>query len=93
MNATAINNNIIAGLRMKSMIIGTKLVSWIQGLNNNEREFFYTDAGNLFTQYGLPANLLQSLVNADIGSLEDFALAISGNIGLYMFFTELTYGI
>jgi len=90
MNATAIN---IVGMRMKAMIMGTKLRNFIETLDNDERDFFYTDAGNLFTQYGVAANLLQRLVGADIGSLEAFAGAISGNMALYMYFSELTYGI
>ncbi len=83
----------MAGMRMKGVLMGTKLREYIQKLNNNERDYFYNDAGNLFTQYNLPANILPRLVNADIGSLEDFAEAISGNMALYMYFSELTYGI
>lgn len=93
MNATAVNGNQIAGMRMKGVLMGTKLREYIQKLNNNERDYFYNDAGNLFTQYNLPTNILQRLVNAEIGSLEDFAEAISGNMALYMYFSELTYGI
>jgi hypothetical protein len=93
MNATALNGNQMAGMRMKGVLMGTKLREYIQKLNNNERDYFYNDAGNLFTQYNLPANILPRLVNADIGSLEDFAEAISGNMALYMYFSELTYGI
>lgn len=80
-------------MRMKAMVIGAKLRIWIQELNNNERDYFYNAAGDLFTQYNLPANILPRLVNADIGSLEDFAEAVSGNMALYMYFSELSYGI
>lgn len=80
-------------MRMKAMVMGTKLRSWIKNLNIDEREFFYADAGGLFTQYGVTANLLQRLVSADIGSLEAFAGAVSGNMSLYVYFAELTYGI
>ena len=90
MNTTAMN---IVGMRMKAMIMGTKLRDCIEILDNDELDFFYRDAGGLFTQYGVPANLLQRLVGADIGSLEAFAEAISGNMALYMYFSELTYGI
>jgi len=94
MNATVGNQMVgLPQMRMKAMIIGTKLATWTQILNNNERDYFYNNAGELFTQYGVAMNLLQRLVNADIGSLEDFADAISGNMALYMFFSELTYGI
>jgi hypothetical protein len=93
MNATVANDYQIVGMRMKAMIMGTKLRDWLEGLDNDQLAFFYTDAGNLFTRYGLAANLLQRLVSADIGSLEAFAEAISGNMALYMYFAELTYGI
>ena len=93
MNATVANDYQIVGMRMKAMIMGTKLRDWLEGLDNDQLGFFYTDAGNLFTQYGVAANLLQRLVSADIGSLEAFAEAISGNMALYMYFAELTYGI
>ena len=95
MNVTVINNQIIgmAQMRIKAMMMGTKFAAWAQTLNNNELEFLYADAGNIFTHYGVAANLLQRLVSADIGSLEAFAVAISGNAALYMYFTELTYGI
>jgi hypothetical protein len=95
MNATAVNNQ-IAGLpqmRMKAMLIGTKLRTWLQVLNNDERGYFYNAAGDLFTHHNLPANIIQRLVSADIGSLEDFAENISGNMALYMYFSELTYAI
>jgi hypothetical protein len=93
MNATALNGNQMAGMRMKAMLMGTKLRVWIQEMNNNERDYLYNAAGDLFTQYNLPANILPRLVNAEIGSLEDFAEAVSGNMALYMYFSELTYGI
>ena len=93
MNATVLNGNQITGMRMKAMIMGTKLRTWLQGLNNDERGYFYNAAGDLFTQYNLPANIVPRLVNADIGSLEDFAEGVSGNMALYMYFAELTYGI
>ena len=83
----------MAQMRIKAMVMGTKMASWIQILNNDERDFLYADAGNIFTHYGVAANLLQRLVSADIGSLEEFAVAISGNAALYMYFSELTYGI
>ena len=93
MNATALNGNQMAGMRMKAMLMGVKLAACIQNMNNNERDYFYNNAGDLFTQYNLPANLMPRLVNANIGSLEDFAEAISGNMALYIYFAELTYGI
>lgn len=95
MNVTVVNNQIIgmAQMRIKAMMMGTKFVAWAQTLNNDELEFLYADAGNIFTHYGVAANLLQRLVSADIGSLEAFAVAISGNAALYMYFAELTYGI
>ena len=81
----------MAGMRMKAMLMGTKLRVWIQEMNNNERDYLYNAAGDLFTQYNLPANILPRLVNAEIGSLEDFAEAVSGNMSLYMFFSEITF--
>ena len=88
MNVTAVNNAELAVTRMKAMVLGTKLQDWLNGLNNDEREFFYADAGILFTQYGIAANTLQNLVGR-VGGLQEFVVAISANLMLFSYFSNI----
>jgi len=88
MNVTAVNNAELAVMRMKAMVLGTKLQDWLNGLNNDEREFFYADAGILFTQYGIAANTLQNLVGR-VGGLQEFVNAISANLILFSYFSNI----
>ena len=89
LNTTYIDTINITAMRMKSMIMGKKLQRWLQTLSNDEKQFFYIDAGILFTQHGHIVNILHHLADAHVGSLQAFAIAISGNLVLYNYFVAI----
>jgi hypothetical protein len=87
MNVTVVNDFELAARRMKAMIIGKKIQALLDDLNNDERGFFFADAGILFTQYGMAANTLQNLVGR-VGGLQEFATTISENVALFSYFSS-----
>lgn len=89
LNTTHIDTMQITAMRMKSMIMGKKLQRWLQSLSNDEKQFFLVDAGILFTQHGYLVNVLHNLADAHVGSLQAFAITISGNLALYNYFVAL----